>query len=145
MLRVPEDFEALADTLHQRALELEAREIGRLEQVVELLALDHCLTAHLARHFGEEIPNCGHCSWCLDGEPAKLDPPASTPIDPARWAAAEALRADHPDPLAEPRAFARFLTGLTSPRLGRQRLTKHPLFGSLARVPFGEILERVGG
>ena len=51
-----------------------------------------------------------------------------------------ALRAAHPDVLGEPRALARLLCGLTSPRLSATKMTKESLFGALAETPFPEVL-----
>jgi hypothetical protein len=56
------------------------------------------------------------------------------------------LRRENPDlskALAGPRAFTRFLTGLSSPRQTRGKLKSHPLFGAFANVPFAEVLRRV--
>jgi ATP-dependent DNA helicase RecQ len=44
------------------------------------------------------------------------------------------------DVLNTPRALARFLCGLSSPRLGRARIGKDPFFGTLAGVPFPTVL-----
>ena len=63
-------------------------------------------------------------------------------MDEGTWHEAEALRRDEVEVLGEPRAFARFLTGVSSPRLSRRKLGSHPLFGSLAGVPFAEVLRR---
>jgi ATP-dependent DNA helicase RecQ len=143
-LRPPEDLDALAQDLHQRTLERETREIARLDQVLTLAAHDGCQTAFLAAHFGEHLPRpCGHCSWCENGgHPAKLFPAASVHLDEVGLRRAAALRQEIPD-LAEPRALARFLTGLPSPRLTRSKLKSHPLFGAFAQVPFAEVLRRV--
>lgn len=49
-----------------------------------------------------------------------MPPPESeAEIDEDLWARATELRGEHPDALAEPRAFTRFLTGLASPALVR--------------------------
>jgi ATP-dependent DNA helicase RecQ len=143
-LRRPDDLEALADTLHQRTLERETREIARLDQVLTLAAHDGCQTAFLAAHFGEQLPHpCGHCSWCENGgKPAKLHPPAPVHLDEEALSRAATLRREIPD-LAHPRALARFLTGLPSPRLTRGKLKSHPLFGAFAHIPFAEVLRRV--
>jgi ATP-dependent DNA helicase RecQ len=77
-------------------------------------------------------------------KPAQLLPRPVAAIDPAVWHNAEELRRQQPDPLAEPRALARFLCGLTSPRLTRSRLTRDKLFGALEHVPFPEVLRRAG-
>ncbi|PYQ63095.1 MAG: hypothetical protein DMF53_11265 [Acidobacteria bacterium] len=143
-LRPPEDLDALASTLHQRTLERETREIARLDEVLTLAAHDGCQTAFLAAHFGEQLPGpCGHCSWCENGgQPAKLYPPAPVHLDEESLRRATTLRREIPE-LALPRALARFLTGLPSPRLTRSKLKSHPLFGAFAHVPFAEVLRRV--
>ena len=59
-----------------------------------------------------------------------------------------AWREAHPDVLGEPRALARLLCGLSSPRLAQAKLTKEALFGALAEVPFPDVLawaESAGG
>jgi len=55
-----------------------------------------------------------------------------------------ALRAKHPRALAEPRQVARFLCGLTSPALTREKLSRHPWFGVLAERRFADVLAFVG-
>jgi ATP-dependent DNA helicase RecQ len=129
-------------------LERETREIARLDQILPLAAHNGCQTAFLAAHFGEHLPHpCGHCSWCENGgHPAKLLPPPTVHLDEARLRQAVTLRREKPDlanALAGPRAFTRFLTGLSSPRQTRGKLKSHPLFGAFAHVPFAEVLRRV--
>jgi ATP-dependent DNA helicase RecQ len=138
----PPNLEALAKELHQRTLDREAREIARLNQVVELAGHDGCQVSRLGEHFGEALPQpCGHCSWCLNGRKATVLPPRpQAGIDPATWQQALALRRQQPDPLADARALTRFLCGLTSPRLIHTRLTRHELFGALSHVSFAEVL-----
>ena len=67
--------------------------------------------------------------------------PAPADIPGPVWRQAVDLRGRE-KALAEPRAFARFLTGLTSPGLSRRKLGSHPLFGVLADVPFAEVLRK---
>jgi ATP-dependent DNA helicase RecQ len=145
-LRVPADLVELAAGLHRRTLEREAREIARLNQVLELAGHDGCQVSRLGEHFGEPLPGpCGHCSWCLNGrKPSALLPRPAVTIEPALWRLAETVRAEQPEALAEPRALARFLCGLGSPRLTHARLTRHALFGALDHVPFPEVLRRAG-
>ncbi|HEX3552390.1 MAG TPA: ATP-dependent DNA helicase RecQ [Thermoanaerobaculia bacterium] len=144
----PEEMAQLAQSLHQRTLDRESREIARLDQVLTLAAHDGCQTAFLAAHFGEQLPHpCGHCSWCENGgQPAKLLSPTPVHLDEARLSRAVSLWRQTPDliqALADPRAFTRFLTGLPSPRQTRGKLKSHPLFGTFANVPFAEVLRRV--
>jgi ATP-dependent DNA helicase RecQ len=146
-LRMPKDVDALADALHGRTLEREKREIARLNQVVELAGHDGCQASRLGAHFGEPLSEpCGRCSWCLNGQkPARLLPRPEPVIDAEVWRQAAALRHDRPDVLSEPRALARFLCGLSSPWLSRNKLTSHALFGALEAVPFAEVLRRAEG
>jgi ATP-dependent DNA helicase RecQ len=97
----------------------------------------------LAGYFGEtRTQPCGHCTYCLSGraqhlpEPVQVEPiEVSVSVD-----ALTAAREDHPDALATPRQQARFLAGITSPAASRAKLTRHPLFGSLAERRFAEVL-----
>ncbi len=139
----PEDREALHQKMQLLFRERERRDVERVHQVVRLAQSSSCLTRELLSHFGEDLGrDCGHCSPCLgdprielsrSGEPLSLEE-----ID---LAAVEALRSQHPESLAEPRQLARFLCGLTSPRLAKSKLTRHELFGRFERVPFSQVLE----
>jgi ATP-dependent DNA helicase RecQ len=143
-LRRPQDPGALARNLHQRTLDREAREVARLDQVLELAGLDGCQTGFLSAHFGEPLAApCGHCSWCLNGQkPMTVPAPPPAAVPERVWEQALDVRQKERALLGEPRAFARFLTGLTSPRLTRGKLGKHPLFGALADVPFAAVLRK---
>jgi ATP-dependent DNA helicase RecQ len=52
------------------------------------------------------------------------------------------VRRQHAEELQDPRAFARFLCGVSSPWLLRAKLQNDPLFGVLADVPFALVMER---
>ncbi len=145
--RPPASLDEMARTLHQRTLDREAREIGRLRQVLEWAGNDGCLVSRLGEHFGEALAKpCGHCSWCLNGHrPADIPPRPATVLDPALRDRVGELRRERPELFAEPRTLARFLCGLTSPRLSRAKLGGHPLFGALDQVPFPRVLEWAGG
>ncbi|HQU43020.1 MAG TPA: RecQ family ATP-dependent DNA helicase [Pirellulales bacterium] len=144
LLKKPGDLEALADDLFRRLTEREQREIERLQAVLSLAGHDGCQVALLAGHFGERLEKpCGHCSWCTNGgQPTRLLPRPQRAIDDATWRRAQALATEKRDVLGEPRALARFLCGLTSPRLSAARLGGNPLFGAFADVPFAKVLER---
>ena len=143
VLKQPADRAALAVDLHRRILDRETREIGRLQQVLAWAGHDGCQIARLCEHFGEKLGrNCGHCSRCLNGRPIAVPSRAAVSLDESVWREATRLRAQTPDPLRDPRAFARFLCGISSPKLSRQRLSSHALFGALADVPFASVLSR---
>ncbi|HVW39459.1 MAG TPA: C-terminal helicase domain-containing protein, partial [Pirellulales bacterium] len=143
-LQPPGDLDALANDLHRRLVEREQRELARLQQVLELAAHDGCQTAMLAEHFGEQLAEpCGHCTWCTAGRRrVTLLPRRDVSLDDGVWPRALALAREKREVLGEPRALARFLCGLTSPRLSAARLGGHALFGSLAQTPFVQVLQR---
>jgi ATP-dependent DNA helicase RecQ len=111
---------------------------------MELAGHGGCQASRLGSHFGEPLAEpCGRCSWCVNGRrPASLLPRPAPVIDPEVWRQAVALRVARPDLLGEPRALARFLCGLSSPRLSRSKMTSERLFGALEGVPFAEVLRR---
>lgn len=147
-LKSPPDIDALADELYQRAVLREEKDIERIHQVLEIASAQQCQVSKLGEYFGEPLTEpCGHCSWCLSqSDPSNAIPPAlverpGVEIDPALWSRFLALRKKQGNLLADPRMCARFLCGLTSPHLTRSRLTRDDLFGALAHVPFGQVME----
>ena len=138
-LRAFEDADALAAALVDYNLQRETAEIARLGQVLELFGFDGCRAARLAAHFGEPVERCGRCSGCL-GDAAPIPPRTTHTIPDDLWTRAQPTVAAAGDVLGTPRAVARFLCGLSSPRLGRARLGRDPLFGTLAEVPFAAVL-----
>jgi ATP-dependent DNA helicase RecQ len=127
----------LGRRLHDRFLERERREVARVAEVLELVCHDGCQVAALCGHFGEALSHrCGHCTWCLRGRPHELSGPRWPYIPAEVLDQSLALAAQRPEILADPSAVARLLCGPTSPKLTPARLSRHPLFGELAGVPF---------
>ncbi|HVS64936.1 MAG TPA: ATP-dependent DNA helicase RecQ [Thermoanaerobaculia bacterium] len=143
-LREPASRKQLVDSLLERMLRRERAELARLDDVLEWATLDRCQVSALGERFGDPaIESCGHCSWCERGRAAlELPPRPEAPIQERQWQEAMALRSEHPEALGEPRSITRFVCGVGSPRLTRERLTSHPLFGGLREVPFSTVLER---
>ncbi len=140
LLRQPDSTEALVDELHQRIIKREEAEIHRLQQVLDLITLNGCQSNAVAHHFGEQrAAPCGHCSWCQRGS-SELPPRQAQTISDAFWQEVSAVRQEQAEILVQPRLLARFLCGITSPRLSRSKLTRHPLFGSLENVSFKKVL-----
>jgi ATP-dependent DNA helicase RecQ len=142
----PTDLDGLKKKLVERFRVRERNDIGRVAQVVALTGHTGCVVRHLLQHFGEDLPqDCGHCDNCLGQRPIRMDETGETPssLRVDRAVLAE-LRQKHPEALRAPRQCARFLCGLTSPRLTRAKLTRHPLFGSLGKDPFPRVLEAMG-
>jgi ATP-dependent DNA helicase RecQ len=139
----PESEAALVDALLERFARRERAETARIEDVLRLVTHDGCQVSALVGYFGEErAERCGHCSHCLTGRAQRLpepesEPPIETTVGVDAFAA---LRDEHPEALGAPRQQARFLSGITSPATSRAKLTRDPLFGSLADRRFADVL-----
>lgn len=153
------DLDALTRSMQELFAVREARDLERLQAVLDFAAERGCLTHSLLRYFGEHVDlqgsdearvRCGGCTSCEDTPPkssksrgaASRQIPVSTApeISAAQSAAIESLVAENRPSLATPRQLARFLCGLTSPATSRERLGRHAGFGLLARVPFATVL-----
>ncbi|HEY0790117.1 MAG TPA: RecQ family ATP-dependent DNA helicase [Chthoniobacterales bacterium] len=140
----PNQPDHLKAKLIERFEALEAQSVARVGQVLELLFTPGCLVRRLLRHFGEELnQDCGHCGPCAGeqfGPALRRRSGAFLPFETTELAA---LSRKHPGALATLRQKARFLCGLSSPRLTDAKLSRHHLFGSLAEVPFTDVLGQV--
>jgi len=135
------DLPALADSLAEKFLAREAADLARLRQVLGLSAQRGCLTACLARHFGERLATpCGHCDRCRGVPPVVVRRRKPRRASDAELAAVRALAAERHAALASARQLARFLCGMTSPASTAARLTRHDAFGLLRDLPFAEVL-----
>jgi ATP-dependent DNA helicase RecQ len=155
------DLDALTRSMQELFAVREARDLERLQTVLDFAAERGCLTHRLLRYFGEAVGSqgsdearvrCGSCTSCEDPPPklsksrgaTSREIPVSTvpEITAAQSSAIESLVAENRSSLATPRQLARFLCGLTSPATSRERLGRHTAFGLLARVPFATVLAR---
>ena len=142
-LRTREDAPTLVAMLRQRFQQREAKEVGRVQEVLRLVTHAGCQSNALVAHFGQQRERpCGHCTFCRTGVARVLPAPRPRPDLPAGLdvAAFRALAAKHPEALGHPRQAARFLCGLSSPALSRAKLGNHKLFGVLEDWPFAEVL-----
>jgi ATP-dependent DNA helicase RecQ len=143
LLARPASTEELLARLAERFERREQAETARVGQVLALVTQDGCQVRELAAYFGEarEQP-CGHCTHCVSGRAQQLAEAEAQPeidalIDRATL---EDLTSANPDALDDPRQAARFLCGITSPVTTRARLTREPLFGTLAERRFLDVL-----
>ena len=135
---VPETCGLLLETFQEH----EAREIDRIDRMLQYATREECLTAGLLEYFGEDINECGHCGICLDNQAAVLPEPRTASLQSIDLTGFRTLTAEHPAALARPRQQARFLCGLNSPAVSSVRgLRANPLFGCCIEVPFAQVLE----
>ncbi|WP_240744978.1 helicase-related protein [Desulforhopalus sp. IMCC35007] len=126
-------------------LEHEQMEIARIQNMLDYAQHDGCLTSYLLQYFGETIDKCGHCSICLGDSPAHVKKRVNKEIKIHDINTLTQLIKEYPKALSQPRQQARFLCGLNSPAVSAAKLLRaNPLFGSLAQVPFANVLKYCG-
>ncbi len=136
------DTDELAGEMYERALQRERTGINRIDQLFEMFAARECQSRRLSEYFGQEFMEpCGHCRPCQGQPLGPIDWDQALPaIDAALVQQVRAHAQKHPAALADPRQCARFLAGISSPGLVAAKLTRDPLFGRCAEVPFAQIM-----
>jgi ATP-dependent DNA helicase RecQ len=134
--------EQLLQSMTQRFVERERRDLERLSQVLDFSAHRGCKTRYLAHYFGEELgKDCGHCGWCAGQWHGDIPSLPVRPFGDTEARLIQGLRQRRLAPLATPRQLTRFLCGLSSPAASRAKLMKEPAFGAFADTPFREVLK----
>ena len=134
---------SLAQTLYQRLLQRELRELAAIREGAEWVEHDGCQVSTL-------LPPILPIRWPSPAATARgvwkvrspARPHGRPQIDPAVWSKGLALQREYEKQLRDPRALARFLCGVSSPWLVKAKLQSHPLFGALSHVPFPTVLEQ---
>ncbi|MCA9126176.1 MAG: ATP-dependent DNA helicase RecQ [Planctomycetales bacterium] len=140
------DPEQLTQELYQYAMDREVGEIGRLDEIFQLMVSDSCQNAALSSHFGQPMDSaCGHCSVCEGRAIGELPEPDFPRMGDAATAAIKRLSKQHQDVLGDARSQARFLCGLSSPRMIRARLTSDPMYGCCSEIPFDRVMNGLLG
>ncbi|MEM8736783.1 MAG: RecQ family ATP-dependent DNA helicase, partial [Planctomycetota bacterium] len=136
------DIDELTQELYEYSLSRELGELSRTNELYELMFSPTCQSAALSTHFGQSLPEpCGHCGTC-EGE-AMIAPPDTTDHrlgDSALRGLTDVCK-KQPAVLADARQQAKFLCGLSSPKMIRARLTRDPLYGCCSHVPFEIVLD----
>ena len=142
-LKAPQSMDDFVDELHGRCVQRQESELARLRGMFDLMSLDGCQTNALAAHFGEMRDSpCGHCNWCFTGHAIKVPNATSGEIAAGEWDRLSAIRRKIGAALDDPVLFARFACGIKSPRLIKEKLTRHGDFGLLTNRSYGDVLKK---
>ena len=139
----PQGEAAKHDIITSIYAQIEAKEqsdMARVQQVIQYVTANGCLSRELAKHFSDEtsIPStgCGTCGYCLTKEPVEYLPVGKQQqkgrISDSKIKAilsATKIRDDA-------RFLARVAIGVSSPRVTAEKLGKHAVFGSMADCNF---------
>ena len=132
----------IATWVHGLFTSREKQDLARLDGIVEFASAPGCSVRRLLNYFGEKTESdCGHCGRCQGEVAAKLPQSAEGDISQADVEAIRNLRAEGHAALRAKRQLARFLCGISSPAVSRDRLTRHDAFARLESVPFAKVLE----
>lgn len=136
-----EQPETLANDLYNRLVTREASEVGRLDEVFELVQGKSCQANQLSAHFGEiRDQPCGRCSFCLGEGGFDIPSNSARSIGTSALSAVNTLAKSYPAQLSTARDKARFLCGLSSPSFVKARLSREANFGVCDGVPFATVL-----
>ncbi|KAI0527953.1 ATP-dependent DNA helicase recQ [Xylaria bambusicola] len=137
-----QEIEKLANQLYTEMEYREKEHMKRFNTICSLLTDSKCFAWALTRYFGMDLPGgksrCGHCTYCLTGEPALLPPKPETSIDSSKIRAIQALC----DVRDDPRFLARVAFGIASPKIVALGFNNpHYMFGSLKEHSFKSLLK----
>lgn len=142
LLKQPDSTDALAQVLSDDAQKRQAREIERLQQVLDWISLDQCQTSALCERFDQALEkDCGHCGYCETRKAVVISEPTKGNVPPDIVKAALTLKKTKPEVLATTEDVAKVLCGLSSPAISKAKLTRHDLFGRCAEIPFSRVLK----
>ncbi len=145
-LTLPRDMDDLSERTYRRFLDRERQDIARVRQVLDFASHDGCMVEYLLDYFGAARgADCGHCGHCEDPAPRVIPETLAYRFTPAQLKEIASLRSEGREPLSSPRQLTRFLCGLPSPKATRAKLSRHPLFGRYADIPFADVLRAAGG
>ncbi len=142
-LKRSEDVAALCEELTARFVDSEAANIARIDGMMALIRSDACCVRKLLAYFGEDLQrDCGHCQWCDGRGGLNFARPEASSIDIDGRLIREIVSQT---PLTRTRQVTRFLCGLPSPAISRNRLRGHEAYGLYEDVPFAHVLQAVRG
>ncbi len=133
----------VTEEIEQHFAHWEEMELGRLDQIIDLIESPDCIEGKILSYFGEESEPCGKCSSCLSERTQKLNLAAKNAKELAtqELQLIRGLHKESHSSLRAPRQMAKFLCGQTSPATTKERLTtKHEDFGVFQDYPFEDVL-----
>ena len=136
-------LEVVVQSLSEKVFRNETLNIERTQRVIELLNIESCKTSAVLKYFGEDLGQpCGHCSYCQTSQTVPIRNPERALSDEELTQIGQILK-QQPVGQKSPREYARFLCGISSPKLSRSQTTRNPPFGALDQVPFQAVMKAV--
>lgn len=134
--RSESEIEGLVNDLYATMERREQEALDRTEAMLNLITDQACFSRALAQHYGDSLPDgkteCGHCTWCLTHKPVVRE---DSPQLAFNWTAFKAVLAKVPV-RDDARLLAKIAFGIASPRATSMKISKDPVFGSMASCQF---------
>jgi hypothetical protein len=134
--KTTEQREDLLDLIFIGMVEREQQALNRTDEMLALVTGQACFSRSLAEHFGDKLPGgnveCGHCTWCKSHKAIVQQVPPPITFN---WSAFNIIKDRIPN-RDDARFLARVAFGITSPRVNALKLSKDPVFGSMADHEF---------
>jgi len=139
------EIDKVSDKIYNLFKNKERYEIQRIHNMVSFFESNCCISKKLASYFGEDIKEakCGHCSFCETGQTILH---YTTRLDPLKSFACNELTNEFNKAIDKNYStvnVTRFLCGISSPRLGNQKIKKLAHFGVLQNYPYLDVLQWV--
>lgn len=140
-LKIGAALKGLPERINTRFEQREARDIERLQMVLDYANRAECRTGVLTEYFDDPLPEpCGHCDVCLGATVSPIPDVGSRELEAHHLATMRKVASLGHPALASPRQLTRFLCGLSSPASTQAKLGRSADFGALRDVPFQLVL-----
>jgi ATP-dependent DNA helicase RecQ len=138
---------ALTQKLHAHVLEIQRRSLSRADEIVALLqrgAAGASVWAQIAQYFDEGGLEEGNEDKEEGNEEKEKEQQQQRllPFNKEGWAQVERLVLEGAVPCDDPTLVARFAAGVSSPRIGKLKLSKAEAFGAASSCDWIELIDR---
>ena len=128
----PAEAQRLTEELYKDLKHREQQALDRMQEVIDMITGRACFAQELANHFGDQVAECGSCTWCTTHVAVEKVVRPKVPWDPKAFAKVLAACKDRDDA----RYLARIAFGIGSPRVTAAKLKSNPIFGSMENHDF---------
>jgi ATP-dependent DNA helicase RecQ len=115
------------------------KQIDRIKELISFFTDDTCIHSSIAKYF--EVPldsDCGHCSYCINKEGAKVIMPKLKNVNLEAQNIKSELTS-HPHILASESRLSKYLLGLSTPYISKNKLSSNKYFACLELRSWEEV------
>ncbi|MFC5051033.1 RecQ family ATP-dependent DNA helicase [Rubritalea spongiae] len=115
--------------------------LHKVHAVEQIATSRQCIPSHLAKWFGEKLPqSCGHCSSCIkEKRPRKLPISNESILSDEQLERIKALLSQSNKRFQNEQQLTRFLCGIPSPYIRHYFLHQKKEFGMLSYLPYADV------